>query len=177
MAYHQATGRVVLFAGVENDLRAGFELTRDTWELVPDHLARWTSQGPGCAGMAGIPQLQLWRDQLPWLGEPFVLRLLRLPPGQATLLWLGASDTAWGAVPLPLDLTPIGMPGCALRMSPDLVFPLFQWTGEAALSVGIPNDPVLRGNTFYAQGLAVDPRANALGLVVSDAGAATVGTR
>jgi hypothetical protein len=61
----------------------------------------------------------------------------------------GASDTAWGALPLPLDLGG----GCLLHVSPHLVFlgatGHLPWATSFALP--LPNDPALQGAAAYLQ--------------------------
>ena len=44
-------------------------------------------------------------------GLSFRVALGNLPPGNSTALALGASNSLWGAVSLPFDLSGIGMTG------------------------------------------------------------------
>lgn len=63
------------------------------------------------------------------------------------------------------------MPGCRLHVSADFDVPIV--TGSATLL--IPADPTLAGGLFHVQALIVDPTANPLGLVLSDAASALIG--
>jgi hypothetical protein len=170
MAYDSQRGRVVMFGGGNP-----FTAFGDTWEYGPVQAASYQEFGTGCGGSAGVPRLQALTR--PWLGDRFTLRADRLPPGNSALVWLGASRSQWGTVPLPLDLTAAGMPGCFLHVRPYLVLPLFNLGGTADAGVGVPNDPVLLGQQFYAQALAVDRPVNAFGATTSNGGEARIGAR
>jgi hypothetical protein len=75
---------------------------------------------------------------------------------------------SWGGVPLPVDLGPLGAPGCAWNISWALSAPLMPTSvGARWPDQTIPNDPALRGTSFYDQALFLDAAANALGLVMS----------
>jgi len=89
----------------------------------------------------------------------------------------GASSSRWGAVTLPVDLSGLGMPGCTLHCSAEVALPLANLAGTASLVLPIPNSAALVGGVFYNQAFALDPPANPLGLIVSNAGAGTVGAR
>jgi hypothetical protein len=112
----------------------------------------------------------------PWLGTTMSLRAASLPGGPAALA-LGISRTSWGAIALPLDMTPFGAPGCSLQASADLVAGLTGGGATRSLPLGIPLQPVLLGREFYAQAFVADPLANALGIVVSNGGRLLVGGR
>jgi hypothetical protein len=68
--------------------------------------------------------------------------------GAPATLIMGASKTAWGAMPLPLDLGA----GCLLHVSVDAVFSVPITFGKATFEVPIPNDPSLQGASAYFQG-------------------------
>ena len=149
----------------------------DTWEYAATAPAEYVAFGSGCAGSRGTPALVAGPGQLPWSGGGFRLELSSLPPGRSTLVWLGTSKTRFGFVNLPLDLAPVGMPGCALHVSANLSFPMFNWNGTAALRLEVPGDASLLGAPFFNQGLVSDPGANAFGAVVSNAGEGRIGGR
>ena len=90
---------------------------------------------------------------------------------------LDDSRTSWGSLTLPLDLTGLGMPGCALHASPQLTLLLANLAGQAAMALPIPNFASLLGATLYAQGGVTDPDANLLGIVVSNGSAWRLGAR
>ncbi|MCC7065111.1 MAG: hypothetical protein IT456_20040 [Planctomycetes bacterium] len=69
---------------------------------------------------------------------------------------------------LPYDLSPLGMPGCTLFVSADMVTMLVNWNGTAVWQMTIPNAPQLVGLPFYLQAGVLD-RVNALGMVTTNA--------
>ncbi len=76
------------------------------------------------------------------------------------------------------DLGPYGAPGCLLVASPDLAR-AGSINGSGMWAVApwfeIPGDYVLLGGKVSLQALFLDPRANSLGAVLSEAGEATLG--
>jgi len=66
------------------------------------------------------------------------------------------------------------MPGCALRVSPDLTLPVAGTPSRSTLP--LPPDPALAGLLFHVQALVVDLGANPLGAVLSEAATALIGT-
>jgi hypothetical protein len=169
--------RVLLFGGSGQKPNRELLFFNDTWELSTTTPASFGVFGAGCKGSAGTPTLTQISPKRPWLGETLQLRLTALPGGPAALNW-GFSRTSWGSVPLPLDLTRYGMPGCQLLVSPDTSgIPLRVTNNEALWAVKIPAVPILSGLSFYLQGYASDPRANAWGVVVSNGYEARLGIR
>jgi hypothetical protein len=67
-----------------------------------------------------------------------------------------------------------GATGCALRISADMTWPVFNWAGYANWALPIPVQPSLVGMTFFQQAAAVD-HSNAFGLVFTNAAAARIG--
>ncbi|PIE23460.1 MAG: hypothetical protein CSA62_07530 [Planctomycetota bacterium] len=87
------------------------------------------------------------------------------------LVCYGFSRTKHGPLNLPFDMTPLGAPGNWLYVSMDLFLP-FTWSsgaGGMVASAGlwIPKVTGLDGLTVYAQGLFLDAKANAFGMVTS----------
>lgn len=118
--------------------------------------------GAGCLGTAGVPVLH--GEAPPRLGRTLELRLEHLPAAAPWFGVLGADASVWLGQPLPIDLSPAGMPGCAvlapievdeLRSGPD-------W------SIAVPTQPALLGARFAVQAYVLDAAANALGLTVSN---------
>lgn len=73
-----------------------------------------------------------------------------------------------------VDLTPLGAPGNELLVAPEAIAPLSTWTlglwgFETTLPLPVPNLPSLLGAVVHGQVAVLDPAANALGLVTSDA--------
>ena len=92
---------------------------------------------------------------------------------------LGDSRTGWHSVPLPFDLGGFGAPGCAVLAEPEIVEGIgaSDAAGERRFTIRIPDDLALVGATFYHQVLGLAPGANPAGLIVSNGGALTIGTR
>ena len=86
-------------------------------------------------------------------------------------LMFSLSNTTWGAITLPLDLSLIGAPGNNLYIGMDLVVP-FNTSGGGGRNIGsrfqaaIPAQAPV-GLTFYTQAYYLDSAANAAGLVTT----------
>ncbi len=105
---------------------------------------------------ARVGQTMIWRGADLRVGQPFAMLLL------------GASNTLWNGVGLPLSLATIGMTNCQLFVSVDVTFPTgISGTGTAAWSVPLPDSPALIGRSVFTQLLVPDPGVNPAGLVVS----------
>src|SRR3970282_524759 len=78
--------------------------------------------GTGCQGTGGfVPRAGA--VGLPLMGnQNFTFVVTRALHQAPALMFLGYSRTAWGTVPLPLDLAPLGAPGCFLRTNVILAF-------------------------------------------------------
>jgi len=128
--------------------------------------------GPGCAGTLGIPTLTA--GGLPRLGLAASVSIDRLPlSGAFVLMGFGNQSSTLG--PLPLDLTPYQMPGCALRVANDGAVFLLGANNTATWSLTIPGQVALLGLRYYLQALAPSPGSNGRGAVVSDAAVSIVG--
>lgn len=111
-----------------------------------------TPFGVGCVGQTAAPTVSR-------VGGAFVPRpapgvsvtyLASNLGGTAASLWVwGFSNTTWGPAPLPVDLAAIGVPGCNLLVSPDVInsYP----GGSMQVSVLIPSNPMLVGRHLYLQ--------------------------
>lgn len=89
---------------------------------------------------------------------------------------LGFSATAFGALPLPLDLTAAGAKDCKLYTSLDLLSVTTRnANGVARNNFLVPNNPSLRQLRFYTQWINLDTNANAFGLSFTEATAITIG--
>ena len=124
-----------------------------------------------------MPALAAASGQLPWIGSSFRIELTHLPAGAAALLLLGNSKTAWGLVPLPFPLNGLGMTGCTLYVCAEATVPVPNVGGTVSATLSVPNDPVLVANSFFNQGLVLDPPANAAGITATNAGEGTVGAK
>jgi hypothetical protein len=128
--------------------------------------------GAGCPGTRGAPVLSA---TLPRLGAATTLTCVNLVPNQFGWLVVGFSTTNWNGQPLPLDLAGLGMPGCIAHCSIDLSVAGFQTNGVLQTQLTLSADPATLGTSFHAQALGLDPAANALGGVVSNALTLTTG--
>jgi PKD repeat protein len=114
--------------------------------------------GSGCAGTAGLSALA--PSGAPVLGTTLTLTASNLPLNAMIMV------TGFGRYqPSSLDLTAFGAPGC-------LVHPAI---GSSAFLIGanwtlnVPAAPAFSGLMMFNQAVVLDPTANALGVVVSDA--------
>jgi hypothetical protein len=171
---------VVKDLGVGHVLGASFDSRRGRTVIVEDNVFRstrghyfydggpgtYTPIGGGCLGGNGqVPRLEAARGSWPNRGTTFTVEVKNPGKAKTVLIATGLSNTSWGSVPLPLQL--VGMPGCQLRISPDIVLalPVDAKSGKATLSVTIPIG-VQTGLSYYQQALTLDPTApNALGAV------------
>lgn len=143
-AFHYPTNRWVASSQVANP--TGYSIT---YEFGTD-LGWVTSYGVGCSSTAGVLRLNLVGGQ-PRPGDTVQLELstvIGFP-----LLALGWSDTVGAMGPLPFSLAAIGAtaPNCDLLQSSDVIYSL-PMQPESVANIAIPNNPVLVGSVFYAQG-------------------------
>jgi hypothetical protein len=168
LAHDIARGRTVLFGG-------GFSsYFDDTWEYDPGTIARWTASGSGCAGTSGVPALRPVGASLPIVGTTFQFELLGIPSNAAAISF-GFSNTQWNGNALPWNLGALGMTGCTLHASPDVLFFAPVVASRATVSWALPNNTSLIGVHFYNQGFVLDPGINPTGATVSNAGAGIIG--
>jgi hypothetical protein len=89
-------------------------------------------------------------------------------PGAACLGVFGFSATQYGPLPLPVDLGPLGAPGCSIGASLDwMQGTVADGKGIARFPLAYPLDPALRGFVFFTQILILDPGANSFGMATS----------
>ena len=143
-------------------------------ELMP---AAFAAFGQGCAGTAGVPTLAAAAGSLPWVGSRFDVDLTNLPPLSLGVLWLGGSNQRYLGLPLPLDLTGIGMVACPLLVGLDASVPFATLGGATTVGLPIPNDPTLATYSIYLQASVLDPLANPLGITMSSGGVARLGAQ
>ncbi|MEM7200981.1 MAG: kelch repeat-containing protein [Planctomycetota bacterium] len=178
MVYDCRRDRVVLYGGSVSGYYTGASFD-DTWELEPytppapytDAAVAAFGLTPACPG-ASVKPLLGTNDGRPWMGETLDLHVGPmggfLSPAPVVVA-LGLSDTAWGAVPLPLSMSFVGRPDCQLLVSPDATL-----TGVARgglfFPLPLPVCTACPGTRFFAQVLAYENRrwvsSNALELVI-----------
>ncbi len=114
--------------------------------------------GQGCASSSGT--VKLHRGSPAKVGHPFTMFASNMQNG-----FLG-----FGATQLNIDLSVIGMNGCSLLTTMNGTLPMTSFgIGSAMSSLNIPNNSALVGGRFFTQAVAIDPAANALGMVSSNA--------
>lgn len=129
--------------------------------------------GVGCAGSLGVPQLDALTGSVPSVGTNLVMIGLNIP-GVAVLA-LGTSSQQWNGLQLPFDGAVLGAPGCTLLTAPEVLLTGVASGGAVAAVLPIPNNSALIGTVFFAQQIALDAIANALGLTLSNAAVCIVG--
>lgn len=168
MAYDSVRKVMVMFGGNGPSGQLG-----DTWEYVRGSKANYRTFGAGCVGSRGSPVLLPRLGDLPRVGQPFTIQLSNLPLAGTAYMFLGTSNTSYGGLSLPFSLDAIGMSGCTLYCSGDVLFTAPIVLGTAVFGIAIPSFP---GFTFYNQGFVTDPSANILGLTASNAGEGMIGS-
>jgi len=157
-------------------LAAGTTFTQVSGGVMSDFtIALFTSGGfnwlgDGCAGSGGVTRLEPL--SLPRLGETF-RAFLNPPTSGFAIVFTGFSSVTTPYGPLPFDLSFLGMPGCRLRVSPDLILPVAGSPPRAELP--LPAEASLAGALVHQQAFLLDHRANAAGAVVSDAATLVLG--
>lgn len=137
-------------------------------------LATYTSLNtPGCSG--SLPRTHLVPLSLPLAGSQFSVCLTNLP-ANAAIMFTGLANRNSVFGPLPLNMTPLGLTGCTLYVSPDVLEFVSGVGGSATYSIALPmTSAALLGYRIYQQALVVDPGVNGVGAVLSDAATLSVG--
>ena len=169
MAYDTTRRRTVQFGGTI--INYPFD---ELWEYGPTNPGEFAAFGQGCAGSAGTPELVARNGSLPWVGATFEYEVTNLVPNRPAWVFVGVSNTSWGAITLPLSLSFLGLAPCEILVSGEIVVPRLSLGGVASGSLNVPNVSALAGQVLYLQGLAADP---VVGLTVSNAAALTFGIK
>ena len=163
IAYDSVRQRMVLFGGSV----PGVGFADDTWELVEPVPASATSYGTGC----GSPALAFAPDPggKPVIGQTARATITNAPTLVAGVA-MGTSNTTAGAISLPYGLAVIGMPGCLLLQSSEVlglgVTPLT--ATSLAFTFSVPPTLSLVGIHVYIQAYAFAPGVNPLQVVSSN---------
>lgn len=158
MGYDRSRARTIL---VGNDRSRSYLMS--VWEYGAVDAASSQAYGTGCPGRLGVPLLATEEGHLGWLGDELQLRLSPVPSRSLVHWWIGTSTQSWGAIALPFDLGPIGMPSCFLLTDPALVVADFSTGNIARTGIAVPADPNLVGSRIYAQASVSEPGANSAG--------------
>ncbi|HKB17215.1 MAG TPA: integrin alpha, partial [Planctomycetota bacterium] len=119
-----------------------------------------TILGTGCPGSSGrVPRISISGGTPNSAGNPAIaIHLSSALAGTIAALIVGFDATSWLGVPLPIDLGILGIPGCSLRVSADvLLVTTTNGSGRAVFPHPTPADPALSGATVYYQWFVVDP--------------------
>ncbi len=136
---------------------------------------RW-SYNVICCNQVGGAVPAIGNTGVPSISTPFTVKMSSGKASSAALLITGVSNTTWGVIPLPLDLTVAGAPNCNLLVSFDFTLGVAtDANGNSSAQIGLPNQTSLIGVQFFQQWAVLDAAANALGLAFSDGGAAKIG--
>ena len=164
MAFDRASNRMILTGGSgPSGTLFGF-----TWELIVRRPAGYFPLGFGCSGSAGVPNLTAAPYSLPWIGSTFFPVANNLVPGTAAALAVGAAQQ-------PVDLSPLGMPGCWSFVSAPILLPAAAPLGVATWALPIALPPWWAGTQFGNQVFALDVTANPLGVTASNAAVGRLG--
>ncbi len=175
MVYMAGQRFALLFGGWDGKPNGVYD---ESWAHAPVNQGRYDSYSLACRGAAARDPVLVAEAGDPYTGHVFGVRLSDALPGAGALLVIGASRTSWSGIPLPLDLTWFGMPGCKLAVSYDWgVNASADAGGVAQWSFGVPTDPGLIGVRFYNQAFAVDPSAHARPFVLSNACEGLIGSK
>jgi len=124
------------------------------------HAQTATSFDYGCGPVATWPRLGL-TSGTPKIGTTIQVTGSLLAPGRITITAIGASNTKWGSISLPLMIDPRPGPPCKLLVSPDvLLFGTSTRQGTLSWNFQIPNDRKLIGVKVYLQMVNGDSQGN-----------------
>lgn len=157
------------------DLSKWNKMTRVYLDRVHLSNTAFTTFGEGCASTTSLPAIS--STGVPRLGRSFALDIRGLlPKPQFGQLIFGASNTMWGFIPLPMDLSVLGMNTCNLLVSLDTSgMILTNAQGNFSTTFKVPNLTSLLGATVHGQAWAGDKHANPVGVAMPDGFKAVVG--
>ena len=147
-------------AGVDGSgIKLGFLLNDGNFVSHDGSCAGSSAQKPAIGALPGT-----W----PQAGAPFQVTLTNGPPNQVAALVLGLDSSSYLGLTLPLEMAPLGAPGCRFWHSWELFLPavLTDGLGASSFTLQFPNQP-LTGVRLYATWLCLDLSANAFGFVPS----------
>ena len=169
----RTTNQVLLFGGA-----CGTTYYNDLWRLDLPVTPRVLTYGQSCAPLSGpTPTLDATPGSIPRLGQSFSVRVSNLPNFLTVAIpFYGFSRTTWNGLPLPLELSTFGMPGCYLQaqvLSNSIAFGFF---GYADWSMQIPNISDFAGlNLFFQAFIPLPTAGNSAGGVVTNAARVVLG--
>jgi choice-of-anchor B domain-containing protein len=127
-----------------------------------------------CTG-GGALTPSLGNTGLPILNSSYTVTLGDTIPATLAVMVSGLSDSVYNGTPLPVALP--GAPGCSVYAAPQVLdLYITNAAGTAGASFSIPGSPGLVGLEVFHQWAVWDPTINSLGIVMSEAGRATIDT-
>jgi hypothetical protein len=156
LLHDPSANRILLHAGGN-----GTTLYNDLWQFDVPVFWRSNTSGTGCQGSNGRTMaLSIATGSTGVIGQTMQMQLTNVP--FAFFLpygLLGLSNTTFNGLPLPLDLTVIGLTGCTAYTSGDTSLPMSlpSAAGTSTWSLPIPSGSYLLGIEIYLQGLSFEP--------------------
>lgn len=151
----------------------GFFRTAPSGAWSQSGLVQRPSWRVDCGGIAGFSSPELGNAGLPALGSSYDITLSKAAASSVAVLISGLSDQVHQGIALPVMLP--GAPGCSVYAAPETTqAELISATGDASATFMVPNSAGLIGLDVFHQWAVLDT-VNALNLVVSDAGKASIG--
>lgn len=150
-----------------NDLRSSSLVPGFVVESTSPPSAAYVSLGAGCAPGGLQPPTLLPASGLdaPRIGTTSWLRFANLPANtQLAIVAVGLSNryAAGGALPLPIDLAPLGWSGCKQLVAADLLVGYAPTAPFVDHPVTLPANAALVGSAVFFQGLCLTPNEAAL---------------
>lgn len=141
-----------------------YDRTFTTWEYGTTRPARVLSFGSGC-GSLGPLTLDRMPHSWPWLGNTFSMALGPVPVQLPVML--AVEPTPLGGPVTQQNLAPLGMAGCFQYVWRPVMLP--PTIPDSPMTLILPASPSWAGAILTLQAMAVDPAANAAGLITSNA--------
>jgi hypothetical protein len=174
LVYDVLRQECVMFGGIHVGPNAP---TNATYRYRPVTPAATVPFGQGCAGGSVVPGFLQQPFHAPYLGLTFGVRMYSAPGNQPSFVAAGLSRTSWNGVPLPLPLGFVGMTGCQLLVSGDVLLPTTVSGANATTELAIPPQLALLGAQFFLQGFVFEPGANPMHLINTRGLECTIGSR
>ena len=169
MAYDSLRGRTVLFGGESYGSKRD-----DTWEYY--FPSGYTTFGAGCLGSMGLATLGTELTVPALLGSSLAVAIMNVPTNTLVAMITGFSRDEWNGAPLPVSLAALGMPGCELYVSTDVLEPLVAAGNVANYTIQLPAAPLFLGFVFHQQALVFDAASgNPFAAIMSNAGTVVIG--
>jgi hypothetical protein len=135
-------------------------------------MATYVEYGAGCAGSLGTPTLSATPGSLPIQGSNFQVEIRNMPIDLA-IMTVTLESSFHGGMPLPLPIP--SAPGCSLLVSPLVNSVVVGSGGVGTWAWSVPSSPAFFGTMFYNQAFVLDPGANQLGVVTTNAAQGRLG--